>query len=79
MELEYTYTKQPSGWFVGRLDVYPNCPTQGKDLAELEMMLADVYKLMKEEEAEQAEIERQEKARQHRGVIKINLDVPLEA
>jgi predicted RNase H-like HicB family nuclease len=76
MELKYTYTEEPDGWFVGRLEVYPECPTQGKTLAELEMMLAEVYTLMKEEEQRFAEIERQRQARQHTGVIKINVEVP---
>lgn len=75
VELEYTYTEQPSGWLVGRLKLYPHCTTQGKDLAELEYMLSDVYKLMKEEEAEQAELERQEKARWHTGTIRIDAEV----
>ncbi|MDR1840360.1 MAG: hypothetical protein LBQ86_00325 [Holophagales bacterium] len=49
LELEYTYTEQPSGWLVGRLDMYPNYPTQGKDAAELEVMLADIYAIMQDE------------------------------
>jgi len=75
MELEYTYTEEPSGWLVGYLNLYPDHLTQGKDVAELEMMLADLYVIIQEEEARIAEIERQEKLRQHTGTIKINAEV----
>jgi len=79
LELEYTYTEQPSGWLVGRLDMYPNCPTQGKDVAELEVMLADIYAIMQDEKGIRAEMEaiRQRKqAREHRGVLKISSKAP---
>ena len=39
--LEYTYW-QNDGWFLGYLNKYPGFPTQGKNLAELEDMLADI-------------------------------------
>jgi len=71
MKLEYTYKKQPSGWLIGYLNIYPEHWTQGKDLAELEVMLQDIYVIRKEEEARFAEIERQEKAKLHTGVIEI--------
>ena len=80
LELEYTYTEDPDGWLVGYLNIYPECLTQGKDLAELEFMLADLYVLMKQEEARYAEIEQQEKdkkARQRNGRILINAEVPV--
>ena len=79
LELEYTYTEEPDGWLVGYLNMYPDCLTQGKDLAELEFMLADVYALMKLEEATRAEIEQEEKdkkARQRNGRIMVNAEVP---
>jgi hypothetical protein len=56
MELEYTYREGKDGWLVGYLNIYPDHPTQGKDLAELEEMLADVYAIRKEEEARFASI-----------------------
>jgi predicted RNase H-like HicB family nuclease len=78
MELEYTYTEEPDGWLVGYLNMYPDHMTQGKDVAELEIMLADVYAIIKDEKAifaEMEEIERQEKARQRKGVITIASEV----
>jgi len=56
LELEYTYTEEPDGWLVGRLNTYPKHMTQGKDVAELEMMLLDVYKNIQDEEAILAEL-----------------------
>lgn len=50
MELDYTYWQADDGWYVGYLDRYPEHPTQGKSLAELEEMLADVYAIRLEEE-----------------------------
>ena len=49
MELEYTYWKSKDGWFVGYLNIWPQHLTQGRDLAELEEMLADLYEFYKEE------------------------------
>jgi len=72
MKLEYTYTEEPDGWLVGYLNLYPEHMTQGKDLAELEVMLQDIYTIQKEEEARFAEIERQERARQHTGTLEIH-------
>ena len=74
MQLEYTYTEEPSGWLVGYLNIYPDHLTQGKDVAELEMMLADLYVIIQEEETRIADVERQEKARQRTGTIRINND-----
>ena len=50
MELDYTYWKSKDGWFVGYLDIWPDHLTQGKDIAELEEMLADLYVFYKEEQ-----------------------------
>jgi predicted RNase H-like HicB family nuclease len=50
MDLAYTYWEADDGWFVGYVDTYPEHLTQGKDLAELEEMLADVYRIRQEEE-----------------------------
>jgi hypothetical protein len=45
MDLSYTYWEAEDGWFVGFLDEYPEHLTQGKDLAELEIMLTDLYSI----------------------------------
>jgi predicted RNase H-like HicB family nuclease len=53
MNLEYTYWKAKDGWFVGYLNIWPEHLTQGKDIPELEEMLADLYEFYKEEQEEQ--------------------------
>jgi predicted RNase H-like HicB family nuclease len=50
MEIPYTYWEAGDGWFVGYLNDYPDHPTQGHDLAELEEMLTDVYQIRQDEE-----------------------------
>jgi len=50
MEAAYTYWEVDDGWLVGYLNSYPDHLTQGRDLAELEEMLADVYQIRQEEE-----------------------------
>ena len=50
MNVEYTYWEVDDGWFVGYLNAYPDHLTQGRDLANLEEMLADVYHIRQEEE-----------------------------
>ena len=50
MEAAYTYWGTDDGWLAGYLDAYPDHLTQGRDLAELEKMLADVYLIRQEEE-----------------------------
>jgi predicted RNase H-like HicB family nuclease len=52
MDLEYTYWKTKDGWLVGYLNIWPEHLTQGKDIAELEEMLLDLYDFYKEEQAE---------------------------
>jgi hypothetical protein len=44
MELEYT-SWQDGDWYLGYLTEYPLFGTQGKDIPELERMLADLYQL----------------------------------
>jgi predicted RNase H-like HicB family nuclease len=51
MDIGYTYWEADDGWFVGYLNDYPEHLTQGHDLAELEEMLADVYKIRQEEDS----------------------------
>jgi predicted RNase H-like HicB family nuclease len=50
MEVAYTYWDTGDGWLVGYLNAYPAHLTQGKDIAELEAMLTDVYHIRQEEE-----------------------------
>jgi predicted RNase H-like HicB family nuclease len=57
MELAYTYW-QDGDFFVGFLNDYPNDSTQGKDLAELEESLAEVYEIRQEEQRHLAVIRR---------------------
>jgi predicted RNase H-like HicB family nuclease len=53
MELDYTYwIDKKSGWFIGYLNIYPEHWTQGKDIKQLEKMLADLYGFYKEEQIE---------------------------
>jgi predicted RNase H-like HicB family nuclease len=54
MELEYTYWEDKDAWLIGYLNVWPEHWTQGKDIAELEEMLMDLYEFYKEEQAEKA-------------------------
>jgi predicted RNase H-like HicB family nuclease len=42
MDITYTFWEADDGWFVGYLNEYPDHLTQGKNIAELEIMLADV-------------------------------------
>jgi predicted RNase H-like HicB family nuclease len=50
MKLNYTYWKEDD-WFIGFLDEFPGWWTQGKDTAELENMLLDLYDLCDDEES----------------------------
>ena len=43
MELQYTYWKDTDGYYVGYFDDFPEHPTQGNTLDELEVMLKDIY------------------------------------
>jgi predicted RNase H-like HicB family nuclease len=58
MELEYTYWKSKDGWFIGHLNIWPEHLTQGRDLPELEEMLADLFEFYKEEQEERREKEK---------------------
>jgi len=55
LELQYTYW-QSQGFFIGFLNDYPNNPTQGYTLAELEEALAEVYEIKQEEKEHLAKI-----------------------
>ena len=50
MDITYTYWEADDGWFVGYLNDYPDHLTQGHDLAELEVMLAEVFQIRQDEE-----------------------------
>jgi predicted RNase H-like HicB family nuclease len=50
MELEYTYWRENDGWYLGYLNDYPDHWTQGKDIAELEEMLKDLYEIEQKED-----------------------------
>ena len=50
MEIVYTYWEADDGWIIGYLNDYPDHLTQGHNLNELEVMLADVYQIRQEEE-----------------------------
>ena len=50
MDIAYTYWEADDGWFVGFLNAYPDHLTQGHDLAELEVMLADLYLIRQDED-----------------------------
>lgn len=43
MEMAYTYWEGEGGWLVGYLNDFPDHWTQGKNVAELEDMLLDLY------------------------------------
>jgi hypothetical protein len=55
MEIAYTYWEADDGLLVGFLNNYPDHLTQGHNLAELEEMLTDIYKIRQEEEKRLAE------------------------
>jgi hypothetical protein len=63
MELDYTYW-QSGDFFVGFLNDYPGDSTQGRNLAELEEALAEVYEIRQEEKCHLAEI-------RHTGTLRI--------
>ncbi len=46
MQIPYTYWKSDDGWYVGYWNDYPDFPTQGHDLPELQFMLRDIRALI---------------------------------
>ena len=60
MELSYTYEKGVR-FLVGYLDDYPEHPTQGEDIQDLEENLKEIYNLIQDGTLDQ----------KHRGVLKI--------
>ena len=61
MELKYSYTRGDT-YLVGRLDDYPEHPTQGADIAELEDNLLEIYSLIMDGTLE---------VREHKGMLQI--------
>ena len=51
MKLKYTY-KQDGKFFIGRLNDYPEYPTQAFDIKELEANLLDIYEMIQRGELE---------------------------
>ena len=51
MELKYTF-KQDGKFFIGRLDEFPEYPTQAFDIPELEANLLDIYEMIQRGELE---------------------------
>ena len=51
MEIRYTY-KQDGKFLIGRLDEYPDYPTQAFDIEELEANLKDIYMMVQNGELE---------------------------
>ena len=47
MELTYTYEKGEK-YLVGHLDDYPEYPTQGEDINDLEEHLKDIFRLIQD-------------------------------
>jgi len=47
MELPYTYEKGEK-FLVGHFDAYPEFPTQGTDLQDLEEHLKDIYNMIQD-------------------------------
>ena len=51
MKLKYRY-KQDGKFFIGRLDDYPEYPTQAFDIQELEANLLDIFEMIQRGELE---------------------------
>jgi hypothetical protein len=47
MELPYTYEKGEK-YLIGYLDAYPEYPTQGEDIKDLEEHLKDIYGMIQD-------------------------------
>lgn len=52
MARNYTYWQEPSGWYLGYLNDYPDYVTQGKDIPELEYMLGDILDAIRDGDLE---------------------------
>ena len=63
MQIKYSYTKGEK-YLVGYLDDYPEHPTQGIDISELEDNLRDIYSLIMDGTLE---------VREHKGLLEVAL------
>ena len=61
MKLSYTY-KKDGKFIIGRLDEYPEYPTQAFDIPELEANLLDIYEMVQRGELE---------AETHHGIMEV--------
>jgi hypothetical protein len=61
MELKYTYTQEEK-FLVGHLDDYPEYPTQGENLEDLENGLREIFDWIKDGTLE---------VKEHKGVLKV--------
>ena len=52
MELDYTYWQEPDGMYLGYLNIWPEHWTQGRNVPELEEMLADLYEMYLDDQKE---------------------------
>ena len=52
INVAYTYWQEPGGMYLGYLNMWPEHWTQGKDRAELEEMLHDLYEIYCEDQKE---------------------------
>lgn len=50
MKAQFTYWKEPDGWYLGYLNSYPDHWTQGKDLEDLKAHLRDLHETLADEE-----------------------------
>jgi hypothetical protein len=57
LELRYTY-EIGKKYYVGYLDNYPQHPTQGADIRELETNLLDIYQMIQNGDLETAEVKK---------------------
>jgi hypothetical protein len=47
MDVSYTFWKD-NDFYIGYIDAYPQYPTQGEDLADLEKGLTEIYEWIKD-------------------------------
>ena len=50
MQVDYTYWKEPDGMYLGYLNDYPDHWTQGTDIKDLKINLADLYNIFSTED-----------------------------
>jgi predicted RNase H-like HicB family nuclease len=50
MKIQFTYWKEPDGWYLGYLNQWPDHWTQGEDLEDLKAHLKDLYHTFSKED-----------------------------